>query len=222
MTDQAMPDRPAVPAMAASRPGETVMTDQALLAKRLAPLGAPVADLVQRPNTEVRQLDTPFLQRGHIYRVTHRAPHRPVVFTAGWVEPDFAVMLPLNPQGFAELATRAGLRLDTADGRAQYVTTFLETTRDFRFRFDILRRFADIQLVPRATAEQQGRYDRLRREYEEVLKPPAFAGDGPWKGTVFVLKGQDLVRLDVTLCPEGKVEIAEKVLEKDLPIPYAR
>lgn len=198
------------------------MTDKAIVAKRLAPLGALVADLVQRSNTEVRQLETPFLQRGEIYRVIHLAENHPVGFTAGWVDPDFAVMLPRNPQGFAELTARGGLRLDTPERRLTYVRTFLETTRDFRLPFQIARSFADLEVIPRATPEQRDRYEQLRKKYEPVIKAPALAGDGPWKGTVFVLKGQALVQLDVTLSPGGKLEIAEEVLEKELLIPSVR
>ena len=100
---------------------------------------------------------------------------------------------------------------------------FLEhfATRDFRRRFQILRRFADVELVVQATAAQRDRYEQLRQKYQAVIKPLVLEGSGPWKGTVFVLKGQDLVQPDVTLSADGKLEIAEKVLEQDLPIAYA-
>jgi len=199
----------------------STMIDKEKLAQRLEPIGKDAALLVRRDDTTVEQFDTPFWANGAVYRVTHLARYNPVVFTVGCAA-DLTVMLPRNPKGFMELAAKTGLRLNSAENRIAYVRVFLESTRDFRKRFQIVGKFGEIQLIAKPSPEETNRYKELQNKFDSVIKAPAVGDGPPWEVTLFALIGQDLAQLKAKLFPDGKLDVSESTLEKDLPIAYTR
>lgn len=195
------------------------MVDKENLARRLEPLADQVAAMVRSPKSDVERLDTAFLSDGAIYRVIYFGAARPVGITIGCAGPDFTVLLPANPAGYMELARRGGLRLDSAEHRLRYAVVFLESTRDFSERFQILRGAGDIELVPSASAEEQERYRQLQDTYRAVIRPPQLSET--WEVSAFALVGQDLVRITVKIGPDGTIQRSDAVLEKALPIALA-
>jgi hypothetical protein len=201
----------------------TKMISKEALALRIERLEPNLAAIVRSATTRIDQIDTPFFEKGAIYRVVHIGRHHPLVFTVGCAERDFTVLLPANPEAFAQLAAESGLRLDSDKARVSYAIAFLESTRSFDRRFQILRRFDDIELIAKASEQEKQRYEQLRGTYGSVIRPPTIASqDGKWTVTVMVLKGQDLVRVEVKLDGSGKVALAESTIEKNLPISYAK
>jgi hypothetical protein len=194
------------------------MSDNENLAERVEPLSKDLAWLIRDRNSEVQALSTPFFRQGRIWRVLHRGEHHPLVFTVGCAGADLTVLLARQPEAFQQLVAKAGLDLSTADKRLQYVITFLETTRDFGRRFQILRAARDIELIPRATPPEKDRHQQLLAKYGPVITGPVLGGEGPWTATVFALRGQDLVQLSAKLSADGTLAVAESVLEKDVPV----
>jgi len=198
------------------------MIDKENLAKRVEPLSKEFAGIIRLPQAEIEQLQTPFFQNGAIYRVAYYGPRHPIGFTVGCAGPDFTVLLPVNPEGFLELATRAGVYLASDQSRLAYVLTFLRTTRHFAQRFQILNSFSEVALINNPTPEHVRRYDQLKEQYSSVIGPPVISGHAPWTISVFALVRQDLARIEVKLSADGTLERSDSVLEKDMPIAYMK
>jgi hypothetical protein len=198
------------------------MIDKESLAKRVESSSPEAARLIRAENTIIDRYETPFFDKGTIYRVTHLGKYRPITFVFGLAGDDYTVSLPLNPDGFVEFAQRAGLHLDSNELRLAYVAVFLETTRDFQKRFQILRSFNDIELIRSPRPEELTRYKQLEEKYASVIRPPKISDSAPWEINLLVLRGQNLLKSDVVLEPDGKVKVSESILEKDLPISYVK
>jgi hypothetical protein len=212
------------PATAQIRPAPEgcKMLDKQSLARRIEPHAKETADLIWDANTTIEQFSTPFFADGTVYRVINRAPHHPIWFTVGCAGQDYNVMLPMNPNGFMELATKAGLDLRGDGNRLAYLSVFLESTQDVRRRFQILNGVSDIQIISKATDEEKARYQALVDKYRSVIRPPKFADADPSRAVVFALIGQALVEIRLTLSNTGKVDRSDKVLEDTLPINQAK
>lgn len=197
-----------------------MMTSKESLAQLVEPLNKQFAEMIRSDQAKVEQIPTPFLQAGEIHRVTRLLPTRPIVFTVGHAG-DFTVLLAGNPDGYLQLARKAQLRLDTDANRLAYLITFLETTRSFAHRFQILRDASEIKARPGLSEEAAGSFARKMEGYRSAIRPPEITGNGPWKATVFAVRGQGLVQIDLTLSSDGGISTKETVLEENLPIPYA-
>jgi hypothetical protein len=198
---------------------ETKKMDKETLAARVEKAIPDVAEKIRAERTTIDRIETPFFADGGIYRVMYPSKYRPITFVFGVARKDYAVPLAKNPKGFAELAQTAGLDLSTDSLRLSYVEAFLESTRDFQSRFQILRSFDDIELINKASEEEKRRYEDLKNKYRSTIKPPEVSGK---EINLFVLKRQDLLRLVATVSDDGKIDIKEEILEKDLPIAYVK
>jgi hypothetical protein len=204
------------------------MVNRNLLASKIMPLSDLLGKTVDDPEAVVQKYEGSFLAHGSIYRITREFETHPLVFTVGTAngpkdEIDYTALLAGNPDAFFEVAKRGGVQLDTAERREQYLAVFLETTRDFGKRFQRLRRADDIRLLNKATEEQRTRYDAIVRKYAPLIEGMNISQDGPpWKASLYALIGDDLVHLELVLDADGKVSVQKQVVEKDLPIAYAR
>jgi hypothetical protein len=197
------------------------MVDKERLARRVESLGDDYARMIRAHGTEVEQLPTPFFADGAIYRVTYMTPSRPVAFTVGCAEPDLTLLLQGKPERYVRLATKARLHLDSDERRAAYLLTFLEATRSFAQRFQIVERADQIQPRPGLGKDDAEHFRRLQTKYESVIAPLRLSVEAPWRGTVFALRGQSLVRITLQLESDGRIRTEETILEADLPIPYS-
>ena len=101
----------------------------------------------------------------------------------GCADPDFTVPLAHNPEGFFQLAEKAGLDLSSAELRLGYVQTFLETTGDLSQRFQVLRSYSEIKIINRASDEEVARYKQLEGKFGSVIQPPKVSDQPPWSVT---------------------------------------
>lgn len=145
---------------------------------------------------------------------------RPIVFTIGSAGSGFTVFLASNPEGYIELAQKAGLRLDSSEMRLAYLTTFLETTRSFAHRFQILKSVNEIQPRPNLSEPDTHRFRELLDKYRSVIRPPQISDRIPWECVVFALRRQNLVRIELKLTADGRIQANEMILEENVPIPY--
>ncbi len=198
------------------------MTNRAELAQRAVPISKQVAEVLQREETEITELSTPFLIHGSIYRISSRPPLRPLVFTMGVAGPDYAVLLGKNPPGFLDMAARAGVNLDTDPLRIAYVTTYLETTCDQLSGFQILSRFDDIRVLNKPKQAEKERLEKLRQQYSSQIVPPRTSKDDPWKVNLFAVDQRNLIAIQASLQPDGKVTVEKKILEEAIPVTYSK
>ncbi len=201
-----------------SRKDKLVIMDKETLAKRVAAVSDGLDEIVRSENTTIDRVETPFFRNGNIFRVVHLGDFHPMGFTVG-ISDDFTIMLPSNPQGFMELKNKAGLKLtDSPNERVEYVVTFLNTTRSFSQKFQILDSFEDVDLIPQASDAEKADFQALEAKYAKVIKPPHFSGDS--NVIVFAVKQLSLVRIDNHIEENGDIKSTETVLEKALPIAF--
>jgi len=199
-------------------PEKKRMIDRATLANRVRPKNAMIANYIEKPRTEVVQVPTPFLQRGEIDYVSTRGPDPPVAYTIALAEDGFTDLLFNNIPAFYELVKHAGLRLSDDNSRLQYVQTFLNVTTDFRTGFKILKSFDDIQLMNAAQPKEQQRYQELRDKYGAAIRPPVIKDSSV--AQIWALQNRQLLQIMARVSPDGRIEVAQNVLEKEVPVNY--
>jgi hypothetical protein len=192
------------------------------VAARVAQFGKEAEALIRNHDSDVKKLSTAFFTNGAVYRVIHNAAHRPIVFTVGTAGKDYAVMLPMNLSGFFDLASKAGLILASPELRVGYAEVFLESTRDFRKRFLIIKNASDIKLLPNPSADQQTRHSALMSKYGSVIRAPMISPLSPSEVILYALSCESLLEIRLKIAPDGKIARTDSTLEKDLPIGTAR
>lgn len=197
-----------------------MMMNRTELATAVEPLDSSFARMIRADMTEVEQVPTPFLVNGAVYRVTHLLPTRPVVFTVGCVGSG-AVLLAGKPEAYSIFADVGGVRLDDDAARLAYAVTFLETTRSFGERFQILSSVDDILPRHRLEPGEMERLEALRARLRDRVAPSAITGNDPWEVIVFAIHGQALEQITLTLDSDGSIVSTRETLEPDLPIAYA-
>lgn len=196
------------------------MIDKESLARRLEPVEKPLADVVRIPETVVEPFSTPFFDRGIIESVTTRAPQRPFGFTVGLANDGFTSVLTNNQAGYFQLAQHAGLRLMDDSLRLAYVLAFFNAIRDYSHRFQILNRFDDIKLINQPTDDEKKQYEALRAKYANLIRPPVIKEGSLVQ--LFAVKDRNLAAIQARLSPSGQIDVAENVLEKEIPVSFVR
>lgn len=200
---------------------EKKMDEREKLAKQLEKNDPQAATIVRSQEAKLEAVPTAFLRGGKIYRVEQFAPTRPVILFIGTDENDIAKVLSGDAEAFTAFAERAGLTLERRELRIDYLTAFLEMTKSSDERLVILQSVGDIKPRPNLSDEQQKRFAEFQDKFEKTIVPPKVTDAIPYQAVFFAIKGQNLVRLDLTLQPDGKVETKESVLESNLLIPYS-
>ncbi len=164
---------------------------------------------------------TPFLRRGGIARLTNRATRVARPTYVGFVDDEFAEFLPGRREAYARLMAKAGLNIGTDSLKIALVQTFLETTAKQPSRFFILTSVRQIKARPGLTPTEEAAFGELTGKYLNVITPPSLRATGEaWLCVTYALVDRDLVQFDVSLGPNGALNVKETVLEKDLAIPY--
>jgi hypothetical protein len=201
--------------------GSESMPDAKELASRLSATDGPSAAFVSAPEARLTAYPTPFFSTGVVVRVQRNLPTHPALLFVG-SSPELVVTLTGKPSAFPQLAAKAGLSLDSADKRNGYVRAYYETTRIMSKRFDVLDKIEDLKPRPNLPPAEQTRLAEIQKTHGPAVKPVAMSDAPPYKGSLFAVKDQALVRYDVTLQPSGELEAKEITLEPNLPIPIAR
>jgi hypothetical protein len=198
---------------------ENPMNDRTSLTQLLGPLSTEAARMVADAKTTVSRVPTPFLRHGLIFRVDHKLPQRPVVFTVGYArQNNLVVLLANNPKGFQDLVAKAGALVDSHELRLAYALAALETTRRFDQTFAVLHDFSDLRPMANPDPAQQARLQQLRARYQSQITLPPPGGEAPWTMPVFVLQRNDLCLFTVTIAIDGSSSVTRNVLEADTPL----
>ena len=196
--------------------------EKEVLAGRIEATDAPTAAIVRDEQAVIDQLSATFLRGGAIYRVEKFAPTRPIMLYIGCSgEKDNCTVLNADEKAFYELAGRAGLLLDDRARQIAYAEAFLKIVFSPVDRLQILNSIKDLKERPNMEEADKKRYAEILKQYQKIVVAPSATGGTASVCTFFAVKNQDLVRLDLTVMPDGKIKTKESVLESNLPIPYA-
>lgn len=194
--------------------------DKETLAKRIEPTDADAAQIIRAADAKLEQLPAQFMLRGALYRVEKFAKTRPIILHVGCGETNQCVLLGGDETGFFDFASQNGLDLTRKEARISYALTFLMLMHPAE-RLQILNSVGDIKPRPNLNEEQQQQFKAFQEKFAGIVTAPNVLDVPPFHATVFAVKGQNLVKIELTISPDGKITTAETVLEKDLLIPYA-
>ncbi len=193
--------------------------DKKTLAKRVEPTDTTAAQIIEAENSQIQEIETPFLRDGKIYKVSKFAPTRPIILYVGANGNDYTALIGGNPEKYFEFVEKAKLTLDSKEIRKMYVLNFLEVTKKQNERLQILESAADIKPRPNLSEAEQKEFADFQEKYRSIIKPVQQNESGIYE--IFAIKKQDLIRMDLTIKPDGTIDKKETVLESDILIPYA-
>lgn len=187
------------------------------LTQRAARLGSPVHSALEKSETVVERVPTPFFANAAIYRVSTRPPDRPRLYVLGVWGKDGIKVLNNDPKGFFELAANGGLKLTTGADYVDYVKTFLNSTRDYTGGVQVLDKIEDSWWLPNPTPEEKRKREDVIAKYAKVVEAPKLSRDSMSTVIVYCIRDLALLRLSAKVEGNGHVEIAEDVLEPEMP-----
>ena len=199
--------------------GGLVMADltREELIRRAVPLGFPVLTTLGKPETVVERIPTTFFSIGGIYRVSTRPPDRPRTYILGVWGTDGIGVLNNNPEGFFEVAANSGLKLSSGADYVAYVSTFLESTRDYAGGPQILSTIEEAWWLTKLTSDEARRREEIIAKYKTVVEAPRLSRDSDTTVVVYLIRDRALVRMDAKVEGDGRIKITEKVLESEMP-----
>lgn len=192
--------------------------DKETLVKRVEPLDETASRIIGAESSQIQETDSSFLRDGKIYKVSKFAPTRRIIIYVGIIGTDYTALIG-DEKKYFEFAKKAKVVLANDELRKAYVLNFLEVTKSGGKRLQILESIGDIKARPNLTENQKQAFAEFEKKYESVIKPPKQSGEATYK--VFAVYNQNLVQLELTVMPDGRIETKETILERNLPIPYA-
>lgn len=187
------------------------------LIRRATPLGSPILTTLEKPETVVERIPTPFFPGGGIYRISTRPPERPRTYILGVWGKDGIKVLNGSPEGFFELAANSDLKLTSGADYIAYVTTFFESTRDFKGGIQILKTIEESWWLPTPTPAEMAKREEVIAKYKTVVEAPKLSRESNTTVVVYVIRDRALVRIDAKVESDGRIQISEKVLEPEMP-----
>ena len=196
-----------------------IMTDltRQELTQRAAGLGFPIHTALETPETVVERVPTPFFSKGGIYRVSTPPPEPPRLYVLGVWGKDGIKVLNNDAAGFFELAANSGLKLASGADYVAYVTTFLESTRDFISGPQILNTIEESWWLPSPKPEEARKREEVIAKYTKVVEAPRLSRESGNTVVVYVIRDRALVRMEAKVESDGRIQISEKVLEPEMP-----
>lgn len=187
------------------------------LAKLVDKADPVVAAFVRDPASSIETYDLS-VGNGSIYRISKFAPTRMLINYIGVVDGKEAIVLTGNADSFVRFAHEARAMLGRSEERIEYGRAYLLIAVAGSKRLQILDSINSVKPRPMLNEQQTETFRRFQEQYEGIVKPPSCAGD---HCTFYVVSGQDLALVDLTISATGEVKMDKRVLEPDLLIPYA-
>lgn len=195
------------------------MVDIAEIARGFEAPEPALAARIRDPRTTAEEIPLAFLKPDQRFvEVITRTGRYPTKFPV-LLERNRVVFLGDRPDELKRIARESGFRLDTPAAAVAYVAMLLRLGQPYSRRLVVLDRFTDVPLMARPSAEERARYDALATKYANVIRPPASeVRNGVATGVAYVVRAQDLERVTFSVFPDGRAEITQDVLDRDLPI----
>jgi len=177
------------------------------------------AAMVADPSSEITVLPAPFLQRYRIYRVLYYSPYKPILLYLG-----FAPDLPLyslagNPQAYYAMAQADGVDLATVDLAIDYITVFLEVTRNMYELVYQVTSVDQIRFLPKPSHAQVQAKEALTAKYRSTLTAPsAQVTEDGYTVIAHVVRQQELERHTFKVRHDGNMEAQITIIEQSMPV----
>ena len=177
------------------------------------------AKLVERADTRLTVVATPWLTGWQVVDVLNLAPPHPQRFYAALSADGTVRVLTGEPDEFSHVATEAGLRVASASVAVAVATTFLDSTQDFvraSYRVD---RIEDVQWLSQRTAAQEKRRRAIIADYgDQVGRAEAERSGTGWRASVWMVYDHRLDRHRVTIAADGAVTDRAETVVDGLPV----
>jgi hypothetical protein len=177
------------------------------------------AAMVADPSTEITVHPTRFLKRYRIYRVLYYSPYKPILLYLAFAPGAPLYSLAGNPQAYYELAQADGVDLATLDLALNYVTVFLEVTRNMYELVYQVNAVEQIRFLPRLSSEQRRAKLALTEKYQAIITAPN--GEVTEEGYVviaYVVRQQELERHTFKVARNGSMESQRTLIEQNMPV----
>lgn len=179
-------------------------------------LGPPIAQLVRDGQAAVAPLPVPGLPEGSCWTVNvPHEPHLPAV-VVGHGPGDSLRLLSDRPDAFAAVAAHVGASIGDADTAIGYVRGFLTATRPPEILVQVPFTADEIDWRPGSPEEEARRRDFIA---DTELQPQVEQGGHGFEVSIVLLRDQHAVRITVDVGPDGRLDIDERTIAEDLPLP---
>ena len=185
--------------------------------RRAAKLGNPILTALEKPETAVEQVPTPFLSSGAIYRVSTRPPDRPRVYDLGFSGTEEIEVLNDQPEHYFALASKGGLTLRTESDYVTYVTTFVDVTRDFTGGVQVLNTIEDSWWLTSPSPEEARKRDEVIAKYATIVETPKVSRESGTTVVVYLIRDRSLIRMHAKVEGDGRIQVSEDKLEPEMP-----
>jgi len=187
------------------------------ITRRAAKFGNPILTTLEKPETAVEAVPTPFFSNGGIYRVSTRPPDRPRVYNLGLWGTDGIELLNNEPDHYFDLAAKAGLTLRSESDYIGYVTTFIDVTRDFKGGPQVLNNIEESWWLPSPSPEEARKREEVIAKYTKTVEAPKSSRESSSTVVVFLIRNRALIRMTAKVDSDGRIQISEEVLEPQMP-----
>ena len=160
------------------------------------------------------RLQAPPLRKGALFQFVTATPSGSSTTTIGCLDRGVVVPLDRKQKAFFEFVAAAEVELQTEKARLAYIKLYYEVIRGAEVLASVDAMLGELYRGP----EQRALLARLKKRYGQVISLPSITGVSPWEGTVFVLDGVQLVKVQFKLLRNGHMEMTRTVLERDLPV----
>lgn len=185
--------------------------------RRAAKLGNPILTALEKPETAVEQVPTPFLSSGAIYRVSTRPPDRPRVYDLGFSGTEEIEVLNDQPEHYFALASKGGLTLRSEADYVAYVTTFIDVTRDFTGGPQVLHSIQESWWLPSPSPDEARKREDVIAKFANVVEAPKLSRESSTTVVVYLIRDRALIRMHAKVEGDGRIQVSEDKLEPEMP-----
>lgn len=179
------------------------------------------AQVVADAGTFIEVFPVHFLYHFSIYRVEHRAPHKPLMFYVGFAIARQAYLLTGNPDSFIRMCKADEVAIKSTEAAADYATGYLEVTRSMSELFYVVNSVDEARFRPNLTETEEALKTAFVDKYRDLIEPPAATiQDRDYMVTAYAIREQALERHTLDVSEDGDVEDEVIIIEQNLPLVY--
>lgn len=192
--------------------------EKEVLAKNFEAIDENTAKIIRDTQTNIKEIPVSFLQNGEIIVAEKFAPSNLIQIYIGKSDDD-VFLIGGDAEKYYQFIEKAKLSLNNSENRIAYLKNFLQITEAGKGRFQILDSIDEIKMRPNLSDENKQKFAQFQEKFKSVIVAPKETSD--FKYAIFAIIGQNLVKLNLSIKPDNKIERTDEILEKDLLIPYS-
>ena len=175
------------------------------------------AELLNDPNTEVKELPTSFLETHQILHILWRRVVSPIMFYVGFASPKSIFFLTGDPEAYIKMSRADKVSLESPEQALEYFSTFLEVTRPMTRLFYLVRSVDEIMWRKSLNETEATRMKSIREKYQNTIPPHVKMIGHRYQVTCHAVQGTELIEFHSLITASGMIELESKILEKKLP-----